>query len=163
MDEAKKLARNQAKLAQLLGIQVPDGPVITSEDASREAEAVLAYYDDPTKFIVKKCKQCGEAFRVNRSNVAYCMDACRARALKAIGLTWDPTRTAADRWRAIYKSDKVFEPLVVPSEIATFIDETRPPPVEEVIPTEGDECGDSHTFEAGCEFYFLDDVTSQVG
>jgi hypothetical protein len=59
-----------------------------------------------------------------------------------------------------WQSKKVYEPLVVPGNVADFIDSQREEAPVETIPDSptGDTCGEEHTYEQGCEFYFLDSV-----
>ncbi len=119
MREDKKKARRHAALAALLGIEPPKGPIVSVEDHSREAEATLAYTSNPKDFRTVECKRCAKPFAVNRGNVAYCSDSCRAGDLKDIGIEWSPGKSAADRWKWNESSTKVYEPLVVGPEALT--------------------------------------------
>ena len=114
--EDKKKARRHAALAALLGIEPPKGPIASVEDHSREAEAVLAYTSNPKDYKTVACKRCNRDFAVNRGNVAYCSDTCRAADLKDLGIEWSPGKSAADRWKWNEYATKVYEPLVVGPE-----------------------------------------------
>lgn len=109
MNDQKKAER----LAALLGMEAPTldpGKIYDRETDSREAEAVLAYVKDPQRFVKKLCKLCDGTFMVDRANVSYCSDRCRAKALDNIGIGWDRTKNPAERW-------DFQEPLTIPPQI----------------------------------------------
>jgi len=121
LNKKPKLTRadkERAKLAALLGIDAP-APVNTQEQetVSREAEATLAYMEDPKHFIRKTCKMCNRTFAHTRGAVAFCSDTCRAEGLALIGIQWNWLRPPDQRWRHMP------EPLVVPPEAITVIDQ----------------------------------------
>lgn len=165
--EAKRLAKKQAQLAALLGIEAPTPSATTSASprqeaqfASREAEAVLAYYYtyDGSEWQRRDCAHCGNKFAVNRSNVAYCSDKCRKESLAVIGIDWDNTRTAADRWRRGQAANFVGEPLVVPHQAMQMVDELRQAETSSLQEADQPECTSActemHTYEQGCHFFF---------
>lgn len=132
MDPIKKKARDASKLASILGISLPTNVPLTStkeevENRSREAEAVLDYVKNNNKYKKVACKHCGTIFAVNRANVSYCSDRCRAISLEECGLSWDWTRPAHLKWQVLYPNDPG-EPLVVSGkalEVADEVLETR--------------------------------------
>lgn len=105
-----KEEKYRERLAALLGIQVPPEPtpeeIRENESKSREAEAVIAFVENPNGFKERDCNNCGKQFAVNRANVAYCSDHCRKVALESKGLRWNPEKTPEERWG-------VNEPLTV--------------------------------------------------
>lgn len=108
------------KLAELLGIEAPKGnPHETPEDVSRQAEAALQYAETPKSFIRKNCKSCGRTFAHTRGAIAYCSNACRARSLEQIGISWDWNKPTEVRWE-LYEGG---EPLIVPPEALALIDQ----------------------------------------
>lgn len=128
MRQDKKEERNRQKLAELFGLQehVPAEPTqsytIRQQNTSREAEAVLAYVDEPKKFTQRPCKWCESVFAADRGSVAYCSDDCRKHALAELGIVWDPNKDPRERWdfKLIISESKVVlsetsrEPLTVP-------------------------------------------------
>jgi hypothetical protein len=101
MKEDKK----RAKLAALFpGLEehLPTEPtpdfVQEQQTTSREAEAVMAYVHRSHEFKRVACKWCEGVFAVDRANVAYCRDECRAKALAEIGIVWDPRKPQDERW-----------------------------------------------------------------
>lgn len=115
------------KLAELLGIDMPTAPtsprVVTErENRSREAEAVLEFVQYPTTFRMPTCSRCGNNFAVNRSNVSYCSDKCRAETLAEMGIQFNWDKDPASRWYVVQQgSATTAEPLVVPPEFIKFI------------------------------------------
>lgn len=110
-----KPSTKQRKLAEMFGLELPD-PKKQKQRAnvSREAEAALAYYEEPTAFTHRICKNCKREFAVNRAQVAYCSDYCRTEALAAIGIDYDVNAPIEQRWG-------IKEPLVVVPEALTVI------------------------------------------
>lgn len=154
MRPEKKRARSKNKLAELFGIDAPEqpnGPTIQriKDDNSREAEAVIAFIDNKDSFRRKTCRHCGEAFMVNRANVALCSDYCRAKELEAVGITWRWDRSPEQRWYYAYDGDtRTTEPLVIGPDATEMIDSNnlgdvfsnKPPAVDVVAsPVEGDD------------------------
>jgi hypothetical protein len=90
--------KKKERLAALLGIELPKDPTFEDDEASREAEAVVAFYETPKLFTERMCKHCERVFAVNRACVAYCSDTCRKKALLDIGIEWDATRPPEERW-----------------------------------------------------------------
>lgn len=115
------------KLAELLGLDMPTAPTspraaIQRENRSREAEAVLEFVSYPTTFRMPSCTRCGNNFAVNRANVSYCSDKCRAEALADMGIKFDWDKDPASRWYVVqHNSATTAEPLVVPPEFIEFI------------------------------------------
>lgn len=102
--ETKK-QREAERLAEFLSISVEEVLRLqeplreTPEEKSREAEAILGFTEDPSKYVQKICKHCKEAFATNYKFVAFCSNFCRSNNLKRLGLDWRPERTAEERWR----------------------------------------------------------------
>lgn len=118
MREDKKQARAMAKAAAAYGLELPKqiGPSAATKraDISREAEAVLAYKENPQNFIEKNCTHCGKRFAVNRARVANCSVECVAKELEGIGITWDWSKPPELRWGLRYREDKLTdEPLII--------------------------------------------------
>lgn len=114
MKEQKKAER----LAALFGIEAPKVPtgneLRESESVSREAEAVIAYFEAPAKFTERMCRICERIFAVNRGSIAFCSDTCRGVHIREVmGIVdWDPKqRTPEDRWSSQTGGP---EPLLVP-------------------------------------------------
>lgn len=82
---------------------------VTPHDLSMHAEAVLLSLQQPSHFMMKKCKYCQEEFGTNYRSVGYCSDAHRAKALRQMGIEWNPHKTAEERWGGE-------PPLVIPPE-----------------------------------------------
>jgi hypothetical protein len=124
MRKSLKEQRDKERLATLLGIAPPEPNSPTGEtydNISREAEAVIALIERPTRFTIRTCHQCKQDFAVNRANVAYCSDVCRAAQLEELGLTWDWNKPPESRWYYCAWTDKInTEPLVV-QEVALNI------------------------------------------
>lgn len=115
--------KRKERLAALLGLELPAEPTPEEIEAknlvSREAEAVLAYVENPSGFRERECNNCGRVFAVNLGHVAFCSDHCRQVALESKGIRWDPTKKAEARWGGTV-------PLVVPAEaIDVAIDAAR--------------------------------------
>lgn len=117
MKPEKKAERTLQKLQEYLlatGVdpealkQAQQTPVQSRDESSLEAEAVLAYVDNPKSFLRKVCKRCEEPFLANFQSVAYCSDHCRSRALAQLGVQWNPHRSMQDRWRGN-------PPMIVPA------------------------------------------------
>lgn len=124
MNEAKKRER----LAALFGMEAPKPPTkeekIAADSVSREAEAVIAYFEDPRKFAEKMCKWCERIFAVNRGNIAFCSDECRGKHLnEVVKLEWSPNqRTPDERW-AMNTGGR--EPLIVPPTALALLHQTQ--------------------------------------
>lgn len=126
-----KAETKKAKLAELLGIEIPtEGKRTEQQTASREAEAVLAYYEDSSTFAEKMCKYCEQVFAVNRGCVAYCSDKCRTKALADIGIDWDSAKPVEERWALYQGSKQTAEPLTVPPSALAVLKSQRPPDAE---------------------------------
>lgn len=108
MKEDKKEQRRREQLAALFGMEEPaklTGPTKKhrSQDASREAEAVINYHRHPNQWLeygIQICDnpKCKQRFMTNRGNVGSCSDACRAAICEEIGLTWDWSKPPESRW-----------------------------------------------------------------
>jgi hypothetical protein len=104
----KKEQRRREQLAALFGMEQPEkltGPTRKqrSEDASREAEAVINYFRHPNQWLEygrQRCDnpKCNNIFMANRANVGSCSDACRAVLCEELGLTWDWSKPPDQRW-----------------------------------------------------------------
>ena len=111
---------DQQKLAKLLGIEAPPvDPYEDSETISREAEAAIAYHEQPQAFIRKECGTCGGVFVHTRGAVGFCSDYCRAVSLEKIGIKWHWLKKSEDRWGRT-------EPLVAGVTATKLVDEVNP-------------------------------------
>lgn len=122
------------RLAEALGIEyvppVADTPEVKEAKAlaSREAEAVLLYTENPKKFVEKMCLECHRPFAVNRTSIGYCSDACRKVALEARGLIWN---VSADDPKERWSSGRAGpEPLTVPPVVLELL---REPQADQVV------------------------------
>lgn len=106
-----------AKVAALFGLEPPKAPspaeLRRKANVSREAEAVILYSEERSKFLEKMCKVCQRIFAVNRSHIAFCSDDCRSVHINdVLGLEWSPTgRSPEERWTP---QTGGLEPLIVP-------------------------------------------------
>lgn len=142
MDKAKKLARDAAKLAELLGMAPPEQQDIIDyahESRSRESEAVYAYVKDPKAFdkvtcrscnfvfAVKEqgiCERCKSRFEKTRSHILFCSDECMASDLKhRFGIDWNWNKNPAERWARTQGSRTNDEPLVILPKTLNIIDD----------------------------------------
>lgn len=126
MREDKKLARQQNKLAALLGLDVPPAtappPKVQRTTASRDAEAVIDFVAAPNTYARVTCRVCGHDFLVNRANVSCCSDACRAAELERVGIKWDWNKPPESRWYVTSQTGNLTnEPLVVPPAALTSL------------------------------------------
>lgn len=102
MKESTRQRRHDEKLAELLGITYED--VLASreqeerDDKVLEGSAVLLFLEHPNAFIQKFCKECGEHFLTTYQFVSECSNACRAKNLARIGITWNPMHNQSERW-----------------------------------------------------------------
>lgn len=94
-----KLQRLLAKASQHAGVKL-DIPDETVSDVLAEAQAVVDYIEQPSKFKEKFCKNCGEKFvyRWTRDAISTCSVECMRQLLESKGLKWDPTRSQESRW-----------------------------------------------------------------
>lgn len=97
-----KTSTLEAKLAAKLGVAIEEFKDDTRDDmmlASREAEGVLLFLQQPQKFKVSKfCDGCGGLFLSSISAVACCSDRCRRECLRKIGIEWSKDKTQEERW-----------------------------------------------------------------
>jgi hypothetical protein len=151
----KKEARRREQLAALFGMETPPaqtGPTRRqrSQDASREAEAVINYFRHPNQWLEygrQRCDnpKCNNVFMANRANVGSCSDACRAALCEELGLTWDWTKPPDQRWsvRSVRISpdgkkmedtsgELTREPLVITGAALAAVDELERLQKEEV-------------------------------
>lgn len=99
LTEQEILQRELAKLEKLTGYKPTEQPVVTNQkEKSREAEAVLFFFEKPEKFREKECSNCHKIFLVNYPSAGKCSDRCRQEALEAIGILWNPNKSAEERW-----------------------------------------------------------------
>lgn len=116
--------KKQERLAALFGIEAPKkaSPVELRRraNASREAEAVILYAEEPSKFLQKLCRICNRHFAVNRSHIAFCSDDCRSVHINdVLGLEWTPTgRSPEERWAP---GTGGIEPLIVPPHVLPLV------------------------------------------
>lgn len=134
-----KDAKKRERLAAMLGIEVPKPPSPAEArrraNSSREAEAVILYAEQPSKFLEKECRICHRHFAVNRSHIAFCSDDCRSIHINdVLGLEWSPTgRTPEDRWSAQTGGP---EPLIVPPVVLPLLKQRQDvPPSNDFLPS----------------------------
>ncbi len=155
MKQDKKEQRRREQLAALFGMEQPaqsTGPTkrVRSQDASREAEAVINYFRHPNQWLEygrQKCDnpKCDNIFMANRANVGSCSDACRAALCEELGLTWDWSKPPDQRWsvRSVRISpdgkkmedtsgELTREPLVITGAALAAVDELERLKKEEV-------------------------------
>lgn len=103
MKPATKEARENAKIAQLLGIDPETVQSLrdtqTADDKIREAQAVLLFVEKPDAFISKKCDTCHGQFLTTYQFVSVCSTECRIKALEKIGISYNPLHTPEERWK----------------------------------------------------------------
>jgi hypothetical protein len=169
----KKRARQQAKLAELLGISAPTGPEAVANErpgaASREAEATLLYIDNKgAGFVHKECARCGEEFAANINWVRFCSDPCRKADAWDKGIKWDPAKPYTERWARMFSRPPLEHAVVGPNALQVAKDALdQPVEIHEVKPVEivdnesecGEACSEMHTFEVGCYFYLGESET----
>lgn len=110
MNKRKKAERGVAGLLNLLGdlgvdtTELKEQPIVNEHDFRKSLEAegiLLSLMSDKRTVAIKRCKQCIDPFGTNYQYVAYCSNACRATALKKLGIKWDPTKKDQQRWGSI--------------------------------------------------------------
>src|SRR5882672_7346464 len=139
MREDKKRARALEKFMALAkargqGIVTPEllkSEIETGEEISASMEAVLAYQArEGVGFKRKACTFCTSVFATDYNHVGYCSDRCRIKALREIGIDFDPTRQYSERWRQFGGI-----PLVIPPAALLLLDQlnsTDDTPTDEV-------------------------------
>lgn len=133
-----KAETKQAKIAALFGLEAPKKPtpqeLRTRANRSREAEAVILYAEEPSKFLQRECRICKRMFAVNRAHIAFCSDDCRSIHINdVLGLEWSPTgRSPEERWAHQTGGP---EPLIVPPHALTLLNERviPEPPVGDLL------------------------------
>lgn len=119
-----KAEKIEERLAKLLGLEnqleelKPKEATPEQKSASHEAEAVLYFMHDPTRFKQAACKQCDGTFMVDYPSVGYCSDRCRKAALHEIGIEWNPDKDPYERWQGRV-------PLTVPPQALAVIPQTE--------------------------------------
>lgn len=120
MDKKKKVERAQKGLLDLIAAMggdvtdLKEQPLVNEHDfrTSLEAEGILlTLQSDKRTVALKECKECHEPFATNYKYVGYCTNACRALALKHIGIKWDPTKKDEQRWGTIDNPSQI--PIVI--------------------------------------------------
>lgn len=108
-----------AKIEKLFGVKIEAPPIVeTRGDQMRQAQAVLEYWESPSEWAKKICRQCQQefAYKWDSTAIAYCSVSCMAKSLEKIGLKWDPTKPPEERWgRTI--------PAVVPPQALSILQE----------------------------------------
>lgn len=103
-----------------------------SNEASREAESLLALIERQEQFGAKICKRCSRPFATNFAQVGYCSDRCRRAHLESIGIPWDYRKSPEERWTAGFGKPGLQKvPLVVPPEALKAA--SRHPAVQQFI------------------------------
>jgi hypothetical protein len=175
VNEDKKKARAAAKLAALLGMDVPTGQQATAKErpgaASREAEATLLYIDNKgAGFVEKVCERCPETFAASSPWVRFCSDPCRKADAWDKGIEWDPGKPYTSRWRNMYKDRPRLEHAVVGPQALQVakqaldqqVEEHEITEVEVVVSDCTEACEELHTYESGCAFYFTIDDSNNL-
>lgn len=102
MKESIKEARLLAKLMKLspsITENMLKEVTETSEILANQAESVLAYHAAGGKgWRTVTCKECKSKFGTDYGHIAYCSNTCRAKALRDIGIEWNPHLSESDRW-----------------------------------------------------------------
>lgn len=122
MKKEKKEARAKAKLAELLGISTPQGPIETVRDRQNGAQAVVKAIHKPETMHKETCISCGHDFYVDRYQVTCCSEVCVAKALEAIGIDYNPLADRSRRYNWIDSRTGVQYPIIAPVEATPFID-----------------------------------------
>ncbi len=103
MKETTKQRKLDELAAQLLGITVEEVQKIRGyedqKEKTQEAQAILLFLEQPRAFISKECDECGRIFLTTYKFVSLCSNRCRIKSLERIGIIWNPTHTAEERWR----------------------------------------------------------------
>jgi len=104
----KKLAAQMQQVGAKTPVKVPELDFTEAareaqskkfDDPSLEAEAVLSFLNRPARYLLKKCQWCKQPFGTNYHAVAYCSDACRAKAIRSqTGIVWNPHKSPEERW-----------------------------------------------------------------
>lgn len=118
--EAKR-AKALALIAEFTGkaveeIELPDE---TQEDHLAEAQSVINYFKSMGHgFKRQECRQCGGVFAYawDRDAIKYCGVTCMSKALKAIGIQWNPSKKPSERWGKTI-------PAVVPPDALRLVSE----------------------------------------
>ena len=84
-----------ASLAKRLGV---DLDLDTVQEARREADSLILYFQAPDKFREARCQECRCLFATNYSAVASCSDKCRIQYLSKRGIDWNLLKPAEERW-----------------------------------------------------------------
>ena len=122
MKKEKREARAREKLAALLGIQAPQGPIETPRDRENGAQAVVKAIHKPETMHKETCISCGHDFYVDRYQVTCCSEHCVAKALEAIGIDYNPLADRSRRYNWIDSRTGVQYPIIAPVEATPFID-----------------------------------------
>src|SRR5215203_1223892 len=115
-----KLKRALEAAAAAFGADVITQVEPSAENATelaREAESVLLYFKVRGEgFKQKECLKCGLVFAYSWhiDGISYCSLDCCKKALKEIGLDWDPTRPQHLRWGQ-------FAPAIVPPNALSML------------------------------------------
>lgn len=64
----------------------------------REVELVLSTLHGFDTTSIRLCKYCNSEFATNYNYERYCSDLCRAGALRARGIVWNPDKSGDERW-----------------------------------------------------------------
>lgn len=147
-----KAETKAAKIAAMFGLEAPKkaspNELRRQANHSREAEAVILYHEDRTKFQEKVCRICNRIFAVNRSHIAFCSDDCRSVHINdVLGLEWSPTgRSPEERWTP---QTGGLEPLIVPPVALELLNLTQTQtPQTEVVESEEESHLDSDFLSA---------------
>ena len=69
-----------------------------TREKENEATAVLLFVEQPRAFQSKECDNCGRLFLTTYKFVTLCCNKCRITSLAKMGIKWNPTHTADERW-----------------------------------------------------------------
>lgn len=122
LKESTRQRKMDELAAKLLGKTVQEIQAMRGDDDSkekqREAQAVLLFLEQPDQFIIKECDQCGGSFMTSYKYVTLCSHRCRVKSLRKMGIEWNPTRTAEERW---HRAQIPIEYIIPPQALAVLL------------------------------------------
>jgi Uma2 family endonuclease len=106
----KKKGPSAEKIAAIFDFDVEEVKKIIETETPNEQDAVLDYLYNPAGWHDRICTTCGRKFAASYRFVGTCSTRCRKEGLEAVGLSYDTSRLAEDRWQTL----KIEPPGVVP-------------------------------------------------
>lgn len=79
------------------------------DEASMQAEAVIAYCGSMEEFFRLHCRACGREFVASYARITTCSIRCLQVEVEKLGFDWNPYKSPEDRWRP--KTVHLTEPL----------------------------------------------------